>query len=220
MYERMRPAWEAAGCKGPIEYLMTQPSEACGQLDYTVYFNIPEIPERELEADVRKTIYAFFRSQVSGDRRKDFENMKVGMRTAKARKDNNRGVLHHCPPQLERDPLWSAQEMQEYIDAFTRTGFTPPLNWYRCTDANVAWDREEKVYERKVKVPCLMVTAEHDVVLSPETSRGMDALFENLERDHVVAGHWVQREAEADVNRILTAWISKRSDAAGPQSKI
>mmetsp|Transcript_12908 Transcript_12908/g.25047 ORF Transcript_12908/g.25047 Transcript_12908/m.25047 type:complete len:363 (+) Transcript_12908:142-1230(+) len=216
LYEQLRPAWEAAGCKGPMEYMLTQPSESCGQLDYSVYFNQPNIPEQELETDIRRTIYAFFRSQVSGDRRKDQDNMRVGMRTGKVRKDNNRGVLYYAPSDIQRDPLWSEEEMDEYINAFSRTGFTPPLNWYRNIDKNVAWDHERGVYQRKVKVPCLMVTAEHDAVLTPEASRGMEALFEHLDREHVVAGHWVQREVEADINRILATWLLKQTST--PQS--
>ena len=48
-----------------MEYFKTLESEDVGELDYQVYFNIPDLPEKELEADVRRTIHAFFRLATS-----------------------------------------------------------------------------------------------------------------------------------------------------------
>lgn len=223
-WSTMRHEWEATSCGGPMEHMLRhKTSDECGQLDYQVYFNIPEVAERELEADVRRTIHAFFRSQCSGvPRAQHFENMKIGMRTAKSRKDGNRGVLHYCPADIPRDPLWSEEEMQAYVDAFTETGFGPALNWYRNIDANIAWDEEEAVEDKVVQIPCLMVTAQHDVVLNPASSAGMEKRFAKLSRGHVDCGHWVQREAGAEASKIVVQWLKQSAPvpvaASGPGS--
>jgi len=212
---KLRQKWEEAGCSGPMEYLKTRPSEETGELDYQVYFNIPKIPEKELEADVEKTINAFFRSQTPDRSRKDhFENMRIGMRTAKARKDNNRGVLFYCPEELPRDPLWTDEEIQVYVSAFQRTGFFGPLCWYRNIDENIRYSESLHCEPglpgcKIVDVPCLMVTAEFDVVLSPESAKGMDEYFSNLSWGHVNCGHWTQKEQTLPVNSIIVEWLEK-----------
>ncbi len=215
-WEKLRPAWEAAGCHGPMEYMTKHvASDACGELDYQVYFNVPDVPERELERDVERTINAFFRSQLaSASREEHLANMQVGMRTAKARKGGNRGVLHYCPPRLERDPLWSEAEVAVYVAAFQRKGFFGPLGWYRNIDANIAWSLAAGCAPytascKKVLIPCLMVTAAYDVVLNPAASEGMERHFARLARGHVACGHWVQKEATREVNRIITDWLGE-----------
>jgi len=207
-WEQLRPVWEADGSKGPMEYLAKLSPDETGELDYQLYFNLREIPERELDADPEKTLNSFFRSQVHATREEDIANMKLGMRTAKPRKNNNRGVLYYAAKEIPRDPLWSEAELQTYVQSFKYTGFGPALNWYRNIDANIEWDHQEKVHSRKIQVPCLMVTAEHDVVLSPEASRGMERHFENLSRAHVFCGHWSQRERTKEINEILLGFIS------------
>src|SRR5207247_10319473 len=61
--------------------------------------------------------------------------------------------------------LLSEDELQIYVRAFERTGFTGGINWYRNLDRN--WETNTQLAGAKVEVPELMVTAAHEPVLRP-----------------------------------------------------
>lgn len=175
-------AAERNGYEGPIAYLASLPPEECKHLDYNVYFQEPDLPEAELENNIVLTLAAYFRNQSSGDKNLDYENAKVGMRCHNARKPcpgkRMRGVLHYCPADLKRDPCWSDNEFKEYVEAFTRSGFRGPVNWYRNVDANYLWDKQCGItIDTKVNVPTLMITATNDGVLRPKDSYRVSVLL-------------------------------------------
>ena len=63
--------------------------------------------------------------------------------------------------------------MKVFVDAFTRTGFTGGINWYRNLTRN--WEQTGTM-EQRVHVPGLMIMAEDDVVLPPSHDRRHGAL--------------------------------------------
>ena len=101
-----------------------------------------------------------------------------------------------------------ARELDFYAAEFGRTGFTPAINWYRNLSRN--WRASFNV-DQTVRVPSLMVSAEHDVVLRPSMADGMDAHVPDLER-HVVADcwHWTPEEKPEELNRLTISWLSRR----------
>jgi pimeloyl-ACP methyl ester carboxylesterase len=107
------------------------------------------------------------------------------------------------------EPFASAEEVDHYVRAFEKTGFGPGINWYRNIDAN-ARDVPE-MGKRKLELPCLMLTAEWDMALSPALAADMPALCSDLET-HMIerAGHWVQQEAADAVNAHLVEWLVRR----------
>ena len=65
-------------------------------------------------------------------------------------------------------------------------------------------------------VPCLMVSADRDDVLTPAQAVGMDEVIGDLET--VVlngVGHWTQQERPEEVNRLLTDWLDRRFPLGG-----
>ena len=56
------------------------------------------------------------------------------------------------------EPLVGDDEVRVYVDAFTRTGFTGGINWYRNMDRN--WESTPSSTWRAITVPSLMVVAE------------------------------------------------------------
>jgi len=60
-------------------------------------------------------------------------------------------------------------------------------------------------------IPCLMITAELDAVLSPEMAEPMVHFVGDLET-HMVkgSGHWTQQEKPEDVNRLMLDWLDRR----------
>ena len=112
------------------------------------------------------------------------------------------------PEKLPGHDVLNAQELDYYAERFERTGFTPAINWYRNLSRN--WKAGLSV-DQKIRVPSLMVSAEHDVVLRPSMTDGMGVHVPDLER-HVVAGSWhyLPEEKPEELNRLTTSWLKKR----------
>jgi epoxide hydrolase A/B len=107
-----------------------------------------------------------------------------------------------------RTPVLSGEEKQVFVDAFTRTGFTGGINWYRNMSRN--WQRSEGL-DHTVRVPSLMIMAENDAVLPPSAADGMEKLIPDLEKYLVRdSGHWTQQEKPEEVSAKLIEWRRRR----------
>jgi pimeloyl-ACP methyl ester carboxylesterase len=107
-------------------------------------------------------------------------------------------------------PEWLAEEdLQVYIDAFERTGFTGGLNWYRNMDRN--WELTEPFKENRVEVPALFLTGELDLVRNFMPAEAMTGWVTDLRRQVIVpgAGHWVQQQAPEAVNEALLEFLGE-----------
>jgi len=104
------------------------------------------------------------------------------------------------------EPLLSAAERDYFVSAFTASGFTGPINWYRNWSAN--WQRMESV-PQVVDVETLFIGARDDIIISPEHIEAMKPCVPNLEI-HMLehCGHWSQQEKPDEVNRVLIDWLS------------
>ena len=127
-----------------------------GEEFYIVWFQEPGVAEEALARDVRRTLTTSRQWTAQWARRR--------MTARPAAK-------------------WlSAEELEVYVEAFERTGFTGGLNWYRNIDRN--WEMTAPVAERRVRKPALFLTGERDPV-----RRFMPA--------EVMHG-WVERSARGD----------------------
>ncbi len=98
--------------------------------------------------------------------------------------------------------------MRYFTDTFTATGFTGGLNWYRNA-AKMGAILKDTPW--KIEVPCLYVGAEHDVILPPSSSNGMEDFIDDLEKYTVMdCGHWTQQEKPEELNKVLIEWMSKK----------
>ena len=96
-----------------------------------------------------------------------------------------------------------------YVEAFTRTGFTGGLNWYRNIDRN--WEQWAPFAERRIEPPALFLTGELDNVRSFMPAEAMQGWVTDLREQIVVpgAGHWVQQEAPEAVNAALLGFLAE-----------
>jgi pimeloyl-ACP methyl ester carboxylesterase len=107
-------------------------------------------------------------------------------------------------------PEWlSEQELDVYVEAFERTGFTGGLNWYRNIDRN--WELTGAVADRRVEQPAMFLTGALDPVRSFMPSEAMRGWVSDLRAEVVVpeAGHWVQQQAPAAVNDALLGFLAE-----------
>jgi pimeloyl-ACP methyl ester carboxylesterase len=106
-------------------------------------------------------------------------------------------------------PDWlSEEELQVYVDAFERTGFTGGLNWYRNIDRN--WELTAPYDDRRVEPPAMFLTGELDLVRSFMPAEAMDGWVTDLRKSVIVpgAGHWVQQQAPGAVNAELLDFLA------------
>lgn len=174
---------------------------------YTHYFNTPGVAEREFERDVSATLRAiyFAASGEAGPRDDPSTPNPFGM------VPNGRGLLDALPvPQAL--PQWlTASDLDHFVQSFTRSGFRGGLNYYRNLDRN--WALQAAFEGKRVDVPALYLVGERDTGLAmPGMDRIIDAMPQQvpqLRASKVIAGagHWLQQEAPAEVNRALLEFL-------------
>ncbi|MDI9334228.1 MAG: alpha/beta hydrolase [Cytophagales bacterium] len=107
-----------------------------------------------------------------------------------------------------RPKILSEAEKKVFVDAFSKTGFTGGINWYRNYSRNWAFDAD---LDHTIRVPSLMIMAELDVVLPPSDADAMETLVPDLEKYLVKdCGHWTQHEKPDELGRKLIEWYQRR----------
>ncbi len=153
-----------------------------GEDFYIVWFQQPGVADEQLARDVRRTLTT------------------SRQWTAQWAQEEDAGP---------KRPEWlSEQELQVYIEAFERTGFTGGLNWYRNIDRN--WELTAPYGERRIEAPALFLTGELDPVRNFMPAEAMDGWVTDLRERIVVpgAGHWVQQQAPETVNAALLRFLT------------
>jgi pimeloyl-ACP methyl ester carboxylesterase len=186
--------------RGPMDPIAAMRA-AMGEDMYIVYFQKPGVADAALAKDVGKSVRFFMRK--SGMKAADYAKLPQEQRNlafvqALAADESGWGGK----------PLLNAEETKYFVDAFTRTGFTGGINWYRNFTRN--WEKSEGMVQ-KVNVPGLMIMAEDDVVLSPAMTEGMEQYVPDLEKALIRdCGHWTQQEHPDQVNTIMIDWLKRR----------
>ncbi len=172
-----------------------------GEDNYVVAFQQPGVADAVLAKDVGKTFRFFMRkSMVTAALFATLPKEAKSFALVNAVQGDEAG----WPGTL----LLGDEEMKIFIDAYTRTGFTGGINWYRNLTRN--WEASG-IMEQKVRVPGLMIMAEDDVVLPPSMADGMERFVPDLERALITAcGHWTQQEKPEETNRIMIDWLKRR----------
>ncbi len=164
---------------------------------YIVNFQDSDEADRTFASDPRHFFDMLMRkNQVS---RSDFEKLPPERRVVSL-------LQTFARTESGGEPVLDDDELAYFVNAFEKSGFTGPINWYRNWTAN--WERLEGV-PQVVEVPTLFIGAVDDIVVSPEHIDGMKPYVTNLET-HVLdhCGHWSQQEKPDEVNRILIDWLN------------
>ncbi len=107
-----------------------------------------------------------------------------------------------------REKILTPEEMQVFVDAFRKSGFTGGINWYRNMTSN--WQRSANI-DHTVRVPSLMIMAELDEVLPPSACDGMEKIVPDIEKYLVKgSGHWTQQEKPKEVSAAIAEWRKRR----------
>ena len=105
-------------------------------------------------------------------------------------------------------PLLTRQERDYYAEAYSESGFSGAINWYRNWTDN--WKATAGL-DFTIEIPTLFIGADNDVLISPDHIAAMRPLVHDLEI-HMLqgCGHWSQQEQPDEVNRVMLDWLMQR----------
>ncbi len=168
---------------------------------YMVYFQEPGVADADLGRDPGETMKRMLcgLTRTKGGERPDLASLST---------PDGRGFVDRLPP-VDELPDWISQtELDHYTEAFTRTGFTGGINWYRNLDRN--WETTPQLDGAKVAVPSAFITGADDPVGVMSPTGIMDGWLEDHRGTTTIdgAGHWVQQEAPGEVNAALVDFLT------------
>jgi len=109
------------------------------------------------------------------------------------------------------EALLTDEERDYFVNAFARSGFSGPINWYRNWSRN--WQAMEGV-DQLIKIPTLFIGASDDVIIGLEQIDAMRPLVTDLTLEMLdPCGHWTQQERPQDVNRLMLKWLKSTKQA-------
>jgi pimeloyl-ACP methyl ester carboxylesterase len=171
-----------------------------GSFFYMLYFQEPDRPEKELEADPRRTLRLIYQA-ASGEAATPGQGF--------AFKAPGAGLLEGMVDTPVLPPWLTEHDLDVLEAAFRRSGFRGPLNRYRAMDLD--WAENEATADRPVTVPALFIAGDRDmtVILAKNSLDRMQERVPQLRRVLMLpgAGHWIGEERPREVNEALIAFL-------------
>lgn len=168
---------------------------------YMQYFQKPGVAEAEFEADIEATLRrVYFSGSGDGPERASFGRIEEG-----------KGFLGNT---IDPDvlPAWmNKDDIAYYASQFKKAGFRGGLNWYR--NLTRSWSLFGPWRGVTIKQPSLFIAGARDGVLrfpaSKQQIENFKTTLPGLRGCHIIdgAGHWIQRERAAEVNKLLVDFL-------------
>lgn len=177
-----------------------------GQWDYQLYYTSHfEEGQKAFEADISRTFRAFMRSgNPAGEG-------KPGP-TATLQQLGGWFGGAGIAPDVPADPaVLTTEDLQEYINAFSKNGFFGPNAWYMNAERNIKY-AQQSVNGGVLSLPVLFLHAAYDWIcdtLHSKLADPMRTFCTNLREETVYSGHWMVQEKPDDVNRFLENWMQQ-----------
>ena len=104
-------------------------------------------------------------------------------------------------------------ELAFYSAEYSRTGYQGGLQWYRCNTSGRFTSEQQTFSGRTIDVPSCFIAGRQDwgTYQRPGVFEAMQSTFcTHMLGCHLIdgAGHWVQQEQPAEVNRLLVQFLS------------
>ncbi len=184
--------------RGPIDPIRIM-RERFGDDFYIVNFQDSDEADRAFDADPRRFFSIMMRRTTMS--REQFDKLPAERKSLSLLRVLARDVAGG-------DPLLDEAELDRYVEGYSRSGFTPPINWYRNWTRN--WQTLEG-FDQRIDIPTLFIGADNDFVVAPQHIEAMKPLLPNLEI-HMLeqCGHWSQQEHPETVNRLMLDWLARQ----------
>lgn len=101
------------------------------------------------------------------------------------------------------EAIMSDAELKVFIKAFSSSGFSGAINWYRNLDRN--WHIMASVTPR-IQQPTLMIYGEQDTIPKSQT---LQDFAPNLDVASLNSGHHIQQELPEATNKAILKWLFK-----------
>jgi len=165
---------------------------------YMLHFQQPGIADAEMDRDPATTL----RRIMSGTDPND------GAAATRMHAPGPQGFIDRIPEPGGLPPWLSRREFDHYVNEFTRTGFTGPLNWYRNLDRN--WELTAAPPATTIAVPALFIGGTADPALAVNRPARAREVVTGDYREVMIsgAGHWLQQERPDEVNAALLEFLS------------
>ncbi len=201
-YAAMSVPYGGRGAASPIEGMRRAYGD---NFYYILYFQEPGAAEAEFDADPRGILSMLY---TSPDTPTEAPTITDPKRSAGGW-IGRRGKPKALPPWL------SQQDLDYYVNEFSRAGFRGGINYYRNFHRN--WETTPHLTGVKVKQPVIFLAGEKDVVIGGATAERLTTQMSRVCEDfrgvtlYPGAGHWVQQERAAEVNRALVDFVNSVS---------
>ena len=167
---------------------------------YQDYFQEPGKVEKELEADVRRSMLSILYG-ASGDSTPE-ERFKFLFE-----KNQSFADTFVIPEKL---PPWLTEaDLAFFTNEFKQSGFRGPVNWYRNIDRN--WEMTPFLDGARIIRPTVFAAGDRDIVMdmAPDSYKNLENSVPNLFRKHLIpgAGHWIQQERAKEINQLLLDFL-------------
>ncbi len=180
-----------------------------GRFFYILYFQKPELPEAEFEKDVRDSLLKIYFAN-SGN---STSEVRQAMRARTSESGYLDGLIAPEP-----FPDWlPAEDLEQYVAAYEKSGFHGGINRYRNMDAD--WHELQFLEGKQIEQPALFIAGEFDSVLRYAPGLNMmdiiDPFYADLRGKIVIpgSGHWVQQEKPQEVNRHLLKFLESLQES-------
>ena len=171
---------------------------------YILYFQEVGPADEEMARDPRQTM-----TRLLCGVKADPDDNAVSMVARAPKKSEIAGFVATMPPAPDVLPEWITQEeVDYYVDEFTRTGFTGGINWYRNFHRN--WEITPHIADAKVECPAYFISGKQDPVIGGRTSGFDSPTLLDWRGETIIddAGHWVQQEKPAETNAALISFLN------------
>jgi pimeloyl-ACP methyl ester carboxylesterase len=171
---------------------------------YILYFQEVGPPERELEADVERTLRTFLWAASGELAAPPPTELPPARGTGLLEAMTARG------PIPDGRPAWlTAADLATFVDQFEASGFFGPISWYRNLDADHALTKDLPA----PPMPCAFVAGRLDPVVAHRP--GYVESMADLLPDHRGTimldgvGHWTQQERPEEFNAALVELLAR-----------
>jgi pimeloyl-ACP methyl ester carboxylesterase len=188
----MSVPFQPRGEVDPVAFL----EQAFGPDHYIVHFNRqPGVADAAFARDPRRFFNNIFRKRMWGGGSAPSEEVSFDVSLM--------NILDVTDPPGEA--LMSEEEMDVFVEAFSKSGFTGGINWYRNITRN--WETSADIIQR-IDVPCAMIYGKYDIV---PKGGDVSAHVPNLESITLECGHWIQQEKPDETNEFLVQWLKRNA---------